>query len=79
MVTLLVAANGVSGQMTMRETLDADFGAMPQVVADPRLEQSLRNRNYTTPGAANRFVREVADVHGPLDLVIDVLAPSHEG
>lgn len=79
MVTLLVAACGVSDRVVMRETLDADFGALPEVVADPRLSRSLRDRSYTTPAAANRFVRQLEDAHGPLDLVIDILAPSYEG
>ncbi|MFE9653146.1 hypothetical protein [Micromonospora sp. NPDC006431] len=38
MVTLLTAVHGVAGQVPMRETLDADFAALPAVVvADPRL------------------------------------------
>jgi hypothetical protein len=79
MVTLLVAAYGVSDKVAMRETLDADFGAMPEVVGDPRLPQALWERDYTTPGAANRFVRQHQDAHGRRDLVIDILAPSYEG
>ncbi len=79
MVTLLVAAYGVSDRVVMRETLDADFGAHPRVVADPRLSQALRDRNYVAPGAANRFVRQQEDAYGHLDLVIDILAPSYEG
>lgn len=79
MVTLLVAAHGVSDDVPLRETLDADFGALPHVVADPRLAQALRAHGYTTPGVSNRFVRQHRDVDGELDLVIDVLAPSYEG
>lgn len=79
MVTLLVAAHGVSDQVPMRETLDADFGALPQVVADPRLPLALRERQYTSSEAANRFVRHQHDVDGRLDLVIDILAPSYQG
>lgn len=29
--------------------------------------------------AANRFVRGYSDTHGPLDLVVDILAPSYRG
>lgn len=79
MVTLLVAASGVSGLVVMRETLDADFGALPEVIGDPRLPDALHERNYRTPEAANRFVCRREDAHGFLDLVIDILAPSYEG
>ncbi|HEX2772220.1 MAG TPA: hypothetical protein VHN18_07280, partial [Micromonosporaceae bacterium] len=37
MVTLFVAAYGVSDQVPTRETVDADFAALPEVIADPRL------------------------------------------
>jgi hypothetical protein len=51
MVTLLVAAHGVADQVPLRETLDADFGALPQVIADPRLSQVLRaTRTLSTCG-----------------------------
>lgn len=79
MVTLLAAAHGVSGQVPLRETADADFGALPQVIADPRLVQALRERQYAAPGAANRFVRRHRDNEGVVDLVIDLLAPSYQG
>jgi hypothetical protein len=79
MVTLLVAASGVSGRVVTRETLDADFGALPEVVGDPRLADELHRRNYRTPEAANRFVCRRQDAQGALDLVVDILAPSYEG
>lgn len=79
MVTLLVAAYGVADQVPMRETADADFAALPSVIADPRLPTALTGRGYLTRGAANRFVRERADRYGPLELVVDVLAPSYRG
>lgn len=79
MVTLLVAAYGLSDQVPPRETLDVDFGALPQVIADPRLPQALREHHYTTSGAANRFVCRKEDAHGWLDLTIDILAPSYQG
>src|SRR5690242_17228900 len=79
MVTLLVAAYGVSDQVPLRETADADFGAVPHVIADSRLPEALRGRGYTAAGAANRFVRRQEDAEGPLDLAIDILAPSYHG
>ena len=79
MVTLLVAASNPGNRLPVRETLDADFGALPEVVGDPRLVQALHERDYSTSGAANRFVRRCTDAYGALDLVIDILAPSYEG
>jgi hypothetical protein len=79
MVTLLVAAYQVDDQVPLRETLDADFGALPHVIADSRLPDALRRRGYAPSGAANRFARRHHDSHGWLDLVVDVLAPSYEG
>jgi hypothetical protein len=79
MVTLLVAAAGLSDKVMTRETADADFGAMPEVVADPRLLQGLVGRGYKATGAANRFVRRHEDDTGALELVIDILAPSYRG
>jgi len=79
MVTLLVAAYGVSDQVPMRETADADFAALPEVVADPRLPTELTQHGYLRREDANRFVRGYGDEHGPLDLVVDVLAPSYRG
>lgn len=78
MVTLLTAAHGVAGQVPMRETLDADFAALPAVIADPRLPRALADRGYLPADAANRFVRHHHDDHGPVDLVVDILAPSFE-
>jgi hypothetical protein len=78
MVTLLAGVYGVSEQVILRETLDADFGAPPEVVADPRLPRALRERRYSTPGAANRFVCQ-ENAHRHPDRVIDILAPSFEG
>lgn len=40
MVTLLVAAYGVADQVPMRETADADFAALPEVIADPGCRRS---------------------------------------
>ena len=79
MVTLLVAAHGVADQVPLRETADADFGALPQVIADPRLPEALHERHYAASGAANRFVRQQDDEYGRLEIVIDVLAPSYQG
>lgn len=79
MVTLLVAAHDVSDRVPLRETADADFGALPQVIADPRLPQALRGRGYTAAEGANRFVRRQEDAEGLLHLAIDILAPSYEG
>ncbi|MFE9694702.1 hypothetical protein [Micromonospora sp. NPDC005806] len=78
MVTLLTAAHGVAGQVPMRETLDADFAALPAVIADPRLPRALADCGYHRTDAANRFIREHQDNHGPLNLVVDILAPSFE-
>ncbi|HEX5597269.1 MAG TPA: hypothetical protein VFX61_14820 [Micromonosporaceae bacterium] len=79
MVTLLVAVFDVSDQVPMRETADADFAALPEVVGDPRLPAALQKRGYVSQKAANRFIREYEDAHGRLDLVIDILAPSFQG
>lgn len=79
MVTLLVALHEVSEQVPLRETADADFAALPTVIADPRLPAALLERGYRSREAANRFTRESADVHGQLNLVIDILAPSYRG
>lgn len=79
MVTLLATLHGVSDQVPLRETTDADLGVSPQVVADPRLPQALRDRNYALSGAANRFVRDRDGGRGRLEVVIDVLAPSYRG
>ncbi|MGA3526450.1 hypothetical protein [Melissospora conviva] len=79
MVTLLVARHGVANQVPLRETADADFAAMPTVIADPRLPATLIERGYLAEGAANRFTRGTQDPHGRLDLVIDILAPSFRG
>ncbi|RZU73546.1 hypothetical protein EV384_1953 [Micromonospora kangleipakensis] len=78
MVTLLTAAHGVAGQVPMRETLDADFAALPTVIADPRLLRALAERGYQRVDAANRFVRDRRDDLGPLNLVVDILAPSYQ-
>ncbi|MEU2613001.1 hypothetical protein ABZ570_15685 [Micromonospora sp. NPDC007271] len=78
MVTLLIAAHGVAGQVPVRETLDADFAALPAVIADPRLPRALAERGYQRGDAANRFIRSHHDNRGSLDLVVDILAPSFE-
>lgn len=78
MVTLLTAAHGVAEQVPMRETLDADFAALPTVIADPRLPRALAERGYQRGEASNRFVRDHPDKHGQLKLVVDVLAPSYQ-
>ncbi|SBT54864.1 hypothetical protein [Micromonospora narathiwatensis] len=62
----------------MRETLDTDFAALPAVIADPRLPRALAERGYQRGDAANRFVRSHQDNRGPLNLVVDILAPSFE-
>jgi hypothetical protein len=59
MVTLLVAAYGVADQVPLRETTDADFGALPQVIGDPRLPQALRERGYTTSETRTRLISDV--------------------
>jgi hypothetical protein len=79
MATLLVAIQGVSDQVPVRETLDADFGAPPEVVADPRLLQGLCELGYASRGVSNRLVRSAVDTVGGLDLVVDILAPSYQG
>lgn len=79
MVTLLVALHGVSHEVPLRETADADFAALPTVIADPRLPAALVERGYTSREAANRFIREVEDSQGLLNLVVDILAPSYRG
>ncbi|MCW3839181.1 hypothetical protein ONA70_03600 [Micromonospora yasonensis] len=75
MVTLLTAAHGVVGQVPMRETLDADFAALPAVIADPRLPQALAEWGYRPVDAANRFVRHHHDNHGPLKLLASSSPP----
>ncbi|MEV0426488.1 hypothetical protein [Micromonospora sp. NPDC050495] len=79
MVTLLVALHGVSAHVPMRETADADFAALPTVIADPRLPAALIERGYRSREAANRFARDTDDSDGQLSLVIDILAPSYQG
>ncbi|MGW0507009.1 hypothetical protein [Micromonospora sp. NPDC003241] len=78
MVTLLVALHGVAEQVPLRETADADFAALPTVIADPRLPAALVARGYASREAANRFAREVEDPQGLLTLVVDILAPSYQ-
>ncbi|MGH3500321.1 MAG: hypothetical protein ACRDQA_05395, partial [Nocardioidaceae bacterium] len=75
MVGLLAAYYAATGLAPDRETVDADFGAAPELVADARLVQELQARGYQPREAANRFVRHDRD----LPLVIDVLAPSFQG
>lgn len=58
MVTLLVALHGVSAQVPLRETADADFAALPTVIADPRLPAALVECGYRSREAANRFTRD---------------------
>ena len=83
-VSLLVAAHGVENLVPARETADADFGAEPSVIADPRLLSTLSDSGYRR-SEGNRFVRRhtlPADGGGPAptwDLVVDVLAPSYQG
>ncbi len=79
MVTLLTVVHGVDDQVPLRETLDADFGAAPQVIADPRLVDALHERQYRTVEAANRFVRRHDTPTGRVDLTVDILAPSYRG
>lgn len=77
MVTILARVHGVADQVPHRETLDADFGATPEVIAESGLVQALRDRDYTTPDYSNRFVRTHQDPLGSVDLAIDVLAPTY--
>lgn len=79
MVTLLVALHGASAQVPLRETADADFAALPTVIADPRLPVALIEHGYRSREAANRFTRDLDDQYGQLSLVIDILAPSYRG
>ncbi|WP_433531663.1 hypothetical protein ACQPYA_06120 [Micromonospora sp. CA-263727] len=79
MVTLLVALHDVTEQVPLRETADADFAALPTVIADPRLPAALLERGYRPREAANRFTRDFTDTQGNLSLVIDILAPSYLG
>lgn len=78
MVTLLVEACGASERVLMRETVDVDFGAMPEVISDSRLPDALRAKEYRASEAANRFSRRVDDQDGGLNLIVDVLAPSFQ-
>jgi hypothetical protein len=41
MVTLLVDIHGVADYVTLRETLDVDFGTLPRFAADPALTRAL--------------------------------------
>ncbi|WP_422734181.1 hypothetical protein ACN26Y_02480 [Micromonospora sp. WMMD558] len=65
MVTLLVALHGVSAQVPLRETADADFAALPTVIADPRLPAALIERGYRSRKTANRFTRDTDDHRWP--------------
>lgn len=82
-VSLLVAVHGVDDLVPARETADADFGAEPRVVADPRLVQALLDRGYRQP-EGNRFTRThtLPTLAGAAttdrDLVVDVLTPSYQ-
>lgn len=77
-MTLLVAAHGATSLVPDRETADADFGAPPEVVADPRLVDALLRRGYVAE-RSNRFIRPHEASKGePLQLAIDVLAPSRD-
>ena len=83
-VTLLVAVHGVGRQVPARETADADFGAEPSVVADPRLLAALQDAGYRR-SEGNRFVRQHTqpadgdELTASWHLVVDVLAPSYRG
>ncbi len=82
-VTLLTVVHGVDHLVPGRETADADFGADHQVIGDPGLSIALTERGYER-AAGNRFRRirtagTDTDPAEPLELVVDVLAPSYEG
>lgn len=77
-VTLLTYVHQVNDMVPGRETADADFGAMPEVVADPQLPSVLSERGYRRV-AGNRFVRTTQHDHSTVDLVVDVLTPSLAG
>lgn len=91
-VTLLTEVHQVTNLVPPRETADADMGLSYEVAADPRLLPGLLNAGYTQT-AGNRFIRTLGPeagseagpgpvaerAGGPLELVIDVLAPSYAG
>lgn len=77
-VTLLTAVHGVMSLVPERETADADFGAAPEVIGNEELVVRLRELGYVQV-EGNRFARTLFHADAPLDLVIDVLAPSYVG
>lgn len=84
-VSLLAELYGVAHLVPSRDTADVDFGAGPQVVANPELPSALADLGYQRV-EGNRFTRtaslEPLAPGGSTDsfeLVIDVLAPSYTG
>lgn len=77
-VTLLTHLHGVSGLVPARETADADFGALPEVIASSDLPAALKDHGYRQV-EGNRFVRPTDHAGTELELVVDVLAPSLQG
>src|SRR5215470_6711374 len=57
MVTLLVDIHGAAEYVTLRETLDVDFGTLRRFAADPALTRALIGSGYQARGMSNRFVR----------------------
>lgn len=77
-VTLLTHIHGVSDLVPARETADADFGALPEVIASSDLPAAWTEHGYRQV-EGNRFVRSIDHAATPLELVVDVLAPSLQG
>lgn len=77
-VTLLTHVHGVNERVPARETADADFGSVREVIASSELPAALAERGYKRV-EGNRFIRSVQHGGDSLDLVVDVLAPSLQG
>lgn len=77
-VTLLTAHFEVADRVPARETADADFGAGHDVIGDARLPEALRALGYTAT-SGNRFTRTDTSGGEPIELAVDVLAPTTEG
>jgi hypothetical protein len=76
---LLTRVHGVSDLVPGRETVDADFGAMPEVIGDARLPVALADRGYRQI-EGNRFLRRQLRPDGSTsDLVVDLVVPSWTG
>lgn len=77
-VTLLTYVHHVDAAVPLRETADADLGAHLEVLGEPALLEAMTGLGYTQR-EGNRFVRHAASPGGPLELAVDVLAPSRTG